>query len=265
MGVHLMECSGNPRSASFGMISAARWSGVPVEEVLRRLPDDSADKHALSSQDQKQILISGFDEFTSHSDNSLPGASWIFNLSQLISAGAFFATHMNGDKLNVDHGYPVRLLVPNWYGCTCIKWVNQIKIVGHFERSTAHMREFATRTQQIGVPELASDFLPASIDRAAMPIRIEKWRIQSTLVHRIIGISWGQNFSDENLAIRFLEKQAYTPVKEYEHIKDSSWSFWAFDWQPQEPGLYNIQLCVNKQSTQTRRLDQGYYNRSVLV
>ena len=36
---------------------------------------------------------------------------------------------MNGAPLPRDHGLPVRLLMPGWYGCTCIKWVDEIRFV----------------------------------------------------------------------------------------------------------------------------------------
>ena len=35
-GAHLLECAGNARTAHFGLMSAARWTGVPLERVLRR-------------------------------------------------------------------------------------------------------------------------------------------------------------------------------------------------------------------------------------
>ena len=37
---------------------------------------------------------------------------------------------MNGEPLPPDHGMPVRLVVPGWYGCAWIKWVNGIRLVG---------------------------------------------------------------------------------------------------------------------------------------
>ena len=37
---------------------------------------------------------------------------------------------MNGEPLPLDHGRPVRLAVPGWYGCAWIKWVNEIRLVG---------------------------------------------------------------------------------------------------------------------------------------
>ena len=87
------------------------------------------------------------------------------------ATGAFLATQMNGADLPRDHGFPVRLVVPNWYGCTCIKWVSQIDIVADDEPSTTQMREFAARTHQDGMPDLARDFQSPVIDLAGADLR----------------------------------------------------------------------------------------------
>ena len=64
----------------------------------------------------------------SASGRSIPGASWVFPLDTLDKLGAFLAVRMNGEPLPLDHGAPVRLVVPGWYGCAWIKWVNEIRL-----------------------------------------------------------------------------------------------------------------------------------------
>ena len=44
---------------------------------------------------------------------------------------ALLATHMNGSVLPPDHGYPVRLVVPHWYGSDWIKWVDSVTVTDH--------------------------------------------------------------------------------------------------------------------------------------
>src|SRR5579862_3027244 len=167
-GRHLLECSGNVRDAHFGMLSVADWSGAPVSAVLDSLRVQAAAAH---------ILISGFDRYPDTSSTSEPGASWIFPIEELKSSKAFFATAMNGSPLPRDHGAPVRLVVPGWYGCTCIKWVDQIQLLGDDALTTSQMREFASRTMQQGVPEHVRDYRSPRIEQAAMPIRVEKWLV----------------------------------------------------------------------------------------
>jgi DMSO/TMAO reductase YedYZ molybdopterin-dependent catalytic subunit len=159
-----MECAGNPRTLHFGLISAANWAGIPLAKVLPRVEPRSG---------ASWVLISGFDRHSQPSEHSMPGASWIFTREQMESAGAFLATEMNGQPLPPDHGFPIRLVAPGWYGCTCIKWVSEIAMVDEAAPATGQMREFAERTHQAGTPELARDFQPATIDLAAMPVRVE--------------------------------------------------------------------------------------------
>ena len=115
-GVHLLECSGNPRRRSFGLMSACEWGGIPAADLLELT-------RPLSSA--TRVLIGGFDKHTSRG-GGVPGASWVFDPGDLEAAGAFFATHMNGERLPDDHGYPIRLFIPGWYGCAAAKWVDRL-------------------------------------------------------------------------------------------------------------------------------------------
>jgi DMSO/TMAO reductase YedYZ molybdopterin-dependent catalytic subunit len=89
------------------MMSTAEWSGVTVMEVLER---------AKSKGQASRVLVSGFDTYAKKSASSVPGASWIFSMEELKASGAFLATELNGVELTKDHGAPLRLMVPGWYG-----------------------------------------------------------------------------------------------------------------------------------------------------
>ncbi len=51
--------------------------------------------------------------------------------------------------------------------------------------------------------KLAKDFEAANIDLAAMPIRVEQWRVGGKVVYRVIGILWGGEKQTNGLDIRF--------------------------------------------------------------
>jgi DMSO/TMAO reductase YedYZ molybdopterin-dependent catalytic subunit len=255
-GTHLMECAGNPRGYQFGLLSAANWSGIPLATVLQRAKSRSKDN---------LVLISGFDQHSQLSKQSMAEASWIFTRDQLESSGAFLATEMNGVPLTPDHGFPVRLVMPGWYGCTCIKWVNKIELVDGAVSATSQMREFAQRTHQTGIPDLARDFRPATIDLAAMPVRIEKWRIGEQIEYRLVGILWGGTRCTSALMIRFKPKTDYVPVESYDHRTTATWTLWTHVWRPNVPGKYWIQLRVADSHVPTRRLDAAYYTRKVIL
>jgi DMSO/TMAO reductase YedYZ molybdopterin-dependent catalytic subunit len=255
MGLHLMECAGNSRSGHFGMLSAADWDGVPVQQVLQNT------KKASSAR----VLISGFDRYFTESRSSIPGASWIFAADQLKTSGAFLATKMNGQPLIPDHGAPVRLLVPGWYGCACIKWVNEISFVPDDAPATSQMREYASRTMQTGVPVLAKDYRPARIDLAAMPIRIEKWFVHGKIKFRVAGIQWGGTGRIEGLEIRFNPEENFVPVEDFQIGANDLWHFWSHVWTPQASGKYFIRLRPKGANVVAKRLDTGFYERVVEI
>jgi len=262
-GIHLLECSGNGPGGGHGLLSAARWAGISFRELLKKvqvLPPAT------------RVLVSGFDEYPEGTPNtslSKPGAGWVFTFDDLDSFGAFLATEMNGEPLPLDHGFPVRLIVPRWYGCCDIKWVNEVVLVNDEEPATSQMTEFATRTHQNGTPALAKDFVPATMDHAAMPIRVEKWRTNGKssyrVVYRIWGILWGGESPRNDLLIRFGD-EPYVPVQSCPLPETTAtWSLWSHAWTPRAPGKYKIQLQLADGSVRKRRLDSGYYARSVEV
>jgi DMSO/TMAO reductase YedYZ molybdopterin-dependent catalytic subunit len=255
-GLHLMECSGNAVFGHFGMLSVADWTGTPVSEILAS---------AKIEKPSSRVLISGFDRYPIASTTSLPGASWIFTVDELQSSKAFFATEMNGSSLTKDHGAPVRMVVPGWYGCTCVKWVNEVTLVGEDAPATSQMREFADRTNQQGVPKLAREYRPAIIEQAAMPIRIEKWRVDDKINYLVHGIAWGGSRPVSGLEIRFNPEEDFVAVDDFKQTVNDPWTFWTHRWTPKAPGVYSLQLRVKDRSVPSKRLDDGYYVRSVEI
>jgi DMSO/TMAO reductase YedYZ molybdopterin-dependent catalytic subunit len=251
LGTHLMECSGNTRSAHFGMMSIAAWHGVPLREIL-----DVAGTRSPGAR----VLVSGFDEYQEESMDSVPGASWIFSREELLSARAFLATQMGGHPLTTDHGAPVRLLVPGWYGCVCIKWVKRIELVPEDAPATSQMQEYAGRTLQTGVPPLARDYRPAIMGAAAMPVRVEKWRAGGKIRYRIIGIRWGSVGPSPGCEIRFNPEEPFVRVASVKSLAGGDWSCWSHDWIP--PGAKKFTIRLRVEAPDTRKLDAGYYDRS---
>ncbi len=256
MGLHVLECSGNG-GPSFGLMSAAQWGGVPVMEVLDRL---SIDPEATA------VEVRGFDDHSvpSIGGHSTPGAAWIFTFDQLASAGAFFATEMNGEPLPNDHGAPVRLYVPGWYGCSCIKWVNSLRFVDDSEPATGQMREFATRTHQPRSATLASEFLPAMMDQAAMPVRVEKWRVDGAIVYRVYGILWGGQRPTDPLILGWGGDANQLLIETCPpHAMNAMWTVWQTAWRPSRTGDHSLRMRIEDPSIDTNRLDTGYYARNV--
>lgn len=256
-GTVLLECSGNGGGAFFGMLSTADWDGVPLMALL----DATAKRLPAATR----VLVSGFDEHSQTSAHSKPGASWIFTLGELAETGAFLATRMNGAPLPPDHGFPLRLVVPGWYGCTCIKWVNAISLVDDQALATSQMLEFASRTMQNGAPMLARDYLPAEIDQTAMPVRIEEWTVGGVTKYRILGLAWGGKRPTDALSIRMNPELPFERVTRCAPITaattTATWSWWSYAFEAPRKATYEMRLRADDSSIRTRRLDSGFYAR----
>jgi DMSO/TMAO reductase YedYZ molybdopterin-dependent catalytic subunit len=257
MGVHLIECAGNNDPNNFGLLSAAEWSGVPLTEVTGHLgPTGSS----------RGVVVTGLDDESQAARSSKAGASWVLSWAEIAERGAFLATGMNGGPLPLDHGAPVRLVVPGWYGCSWIKWVTDIRLAASEEPATPQMREFAGRTHQDGLPDLARDYQAPAIDVAATPVRVERRRIDGRLAYRIVGIVWGGTRPVSDLLIRFDSRAPWTPLRVCPPpASHSAWSLWTHTWNPAAPGTYSISIKTADPAIRTRRLDMFFYTRRVRI
>lgn len=125
-----LECAGNGRFMlapavpgeqwRLGAVSTAEWTGVPLVEVLDRCGVRS---------DAREVLFRGADHgFVDDRDDSIRFERSL-SLDVARDSGALLAYAMNGDEIPVRHGYPVRLVVPRWYGVASVKWLTDIELV----------------------------------------------------------------------------------------------------------------------------------------
>jgi DMSO/TMAO reductase YedYZ molybdopterin-dependent catalytic subunit len=277
-GPVLLECSGNAAELKFGLLSVAEWAGIPIEKII---------KLAHPTEKAKAILIKGFDDDSHLPDNgppyathSYPTCSWIFPIETLVNAGAFLATQMNGAPLPKDHGAPVRLIIPNWYGCTEVKWVNEIKFVDGNEKATWQMLEFSNRTHQelrptprgfkhqFG-PEYARDYKPGTIDQTALPVRVEQWRVDRKILYRIVGITWGGPNRSEKLKIRLSAAGGMSAFSSVDFCKaqtsNSQYGIWTLAFTARRKGYCGIHVLLNDPKVSSRRLNRGDYDRGVFI
>ena len=267
-GPVLLECSGNDRDMRYGLVSVADWAGIPIKEII---------KQAQPTSKARAILVNGFDGDSHlpltqppYKTHSWPTCSWVFTIDQLLQAGAFLATHLNGAPLPKEQGAPVRLVVPGWYGCVEVKWVNQIKFVDDNEPATLQMQEFASRTfQSLRIdesnpqppgrpPTLAREYRPATIDQVAIPVRVEAWKLDGKTEYRVLGITWGGAKRSDKLQIRFVHGNApkYQSVQ-FCQSKTSSpaYGIWCHRWQPNARGGYWIEMRMTDRKIRARKMN----------
>jgi len=127
--VAVNQCSGNsrgffqPRVAGGqlgnGAMGCARWHGVPLKAVL-----DMAGVQAGA----KQVVFGGLDGPVM---DTTPDFAKALDLDHARDGEVMLAYGMNGEDLPVLNGFPLRLIVPGYYGTYWVKHVNEITVLDH--------------------------------------------------------------------------------------------------------------------------------------
>jgi DMSO/TMAO reductase YedYZ molybdopterin-dependent catalytic subunit len=123
-----LECAGNgrallqPRPVSqpwlTGAVGTADWTGTPLAPLL--------DEAGLDT-DAVDVVFTGADHGIERGveqdyQRALP-------LDAALDADVLLAYEMNGAPLPIQHGYPVRLIVPGWYGMAHVKWLCAVTVL----------------------------------------------------------------------------------------------------------------------------------------
>ncbi len=127
--VAVLECSGNSRGffeprvsggqAGNGLMGCARWKGVPLKAVLEK---------AGVKATAKQVAFNGAEDPVFP---ATPDFIKALDLGHAADGEVMLAWEMNGKELPILNGYPVRLIVPGWYGTYWMKHLVDIEVIDH--------------------------------------------------------------------------------------------------------------------------------------
>jgi DMSO/TMAO reductase YedYZ molybdopterin-dependent catalytic subunit len=148
-----LECAGNgraqisPRYPSIPWVeegvSTAEWTGVPLAEVLRA---------AGLRDDVRELVFRGADRGIDRGVEHPFARS--LGPAEAMRDDVLLAYAMNGAPLPPQHGYPLRLVVPRWYGMASVKWLERIEALERpFDGvQQAHSYHFRAAAGERGVP-----------------------------------------------------------------------------------------------------------------
>ena len=142
-----LECAGNgralyePRPVSqpwlLEAVGNAEWAGISVGSLLEEagIRDGAVD-----------VAFAGLDhglegEVEQDYERGLP-------LAEATRPNLILAFEMNGQPLPPQHGYPLRLIVPGWYGMASVKWLTRIQILDHPFEGYQNARAYRWRTNE---------------------------------------------------------------------------------------------------------------------
>ena len=224
-----LECAGNgrarltPRPISqpwlVEAVSTAEWTGTPLAGVLAECGlDGKAIEIVFTGQDRG---VQGGDEHDYARSLSVTDAQ---------RPEVLLAYEMNGRPLEPQHGFPLRLVVPGWYGMTSVKWLNSIEAVAQpftgYQQSPAYHYTTSPdvegvavdriRPRALMVPPGIPDFFSRSrlADAGDVTIRGRAWSGQGAITGVELGIDG-----------RWSAAELDAPVGEF------AWRGWSATWQ----------------------------------
>jgi sulfane dehydrogenase subunit SoxC len=262
-----MECAGNgralmpPRAESQpwldGAVGNAEWTGTPLRPIL--------DEAGLRP-DAAELVFTG-------ADHGIQGDveqdyQWGFPLADIVRDDVLLAYGMNGRPLPPQHGYPVRLVVPDWYGMCSVKWLRRITAVAEpfdgFQLSAYQLRQTAdgpgervTRksVRALMVPPGFSDFPQRRriVDAGPCPLVGRAWSGWGHVARVEISVDGGTTWADAELGPR--------------PGSSSTWRSWSSDWDA-GPGEHELVVRATDEAGNTQPLDPawnhgGFMNNAV--
>jgi DMSO/TMAO reductase YedYZ molybdopterin-dependent catalytic subunit len=235
-----LECAGNgrallePRPVSqpwlMEAVGTAEWTGTPLRPIL---------EETGVLEDGAEVVFTGLDrgiqgEVEHDYARSLP-------LADALDDDVLLAYEVNGQPLPPQHGFPLRLIVPGWYGMTHVKWLRSIEVTAEpfrgWQQDVAyHLRESEEeqgspvtriRPRSLMVPPGIPDFLTRERFLAAGECMLEgrAWSGTAPVERVELSVDGGRSWSDAALGA--------APVSRY------AWRGFSFAWDA-EPGEHEL-------------------------
>jgi len=236
-----MECAGNgralmaPRPVSqpwhAEAIGTAEWAGTP----LRGLLEDAGVK-----DDAIEILFTGL-------DRGVQGdvVQWYqrsLTVQEAMRSEVLLSYEMNGRPLEPQHGYPLRLLVPGWYGMTSVKWLAGIEAIAEpFEgyQMTGSYR-YSQSLDELGEPVSLIN-VRALMVPPGIPDFMTRVRLVAAGTATISGRAWAGRLDVSRVDVSTDGGATWSKASLGDPVSPYAWRPWRFEWEA-KPGRYT--LCV---------------------
>ena len=262
-----LECAGNgrallaPRPLSqpwlTEAVSTGEWTGVPLQAVLAE---------AGLREEAVELLFSGLDRGIDGGVEQRYERS--LERSEALSDEVLLAYGLNGGPLPVQHGFPLRLIVPGWYGMAHVKWLGAITALTEpfegYQQSVAYRLYDAkgkpgapvTRMlpRSLTVPPGVPDFMTRERFLDPGPCRLEgrAWSGCAPVARVEVSVDGGSTWEDAQLEAP---------------LADSAWRGWSYDWNA-VPGTYFVSSRAtdgagNRQPIEAPWNLKGYANNAI--
>ena len=232
-----LECAGNGRARLFPRpisqpwlneaVGTAVWTGTSLAGVLA---DCSLGAETV------ELVFTGADHGTEKGFEHDYARS--LQVADALRPEVLLAYEMNGRPLEPQHGFPLRLLVPGWYGMTHVKWLTHIEAVGEpfdgYQQRTAYY--YRRDADDPGVP--VTRIRPrALLAPPGFPDFLTRQRTVERGLVRISGRAWSG--SAPVVRVELGVDGVWTDARLGELLGPYAWRAWSADWNA-TPGAHTL-------------------------
>ena len=247
-GVELIagfECSGNGRRRVQGLVSNGRWTGVPLRAVL-----DQAGVRA----DAREFVFFGAD----HGAENVEFRSQTYTVDQqfgrslpredALAPEPLLAYALNGAPLTKHQGFPLRLIVPGWYGVANVKWLSQIHVQAEEYLGKFQARWYRTLRGQTIDGELK--WTERAITRMQLKSIVARVTRRGGQ-HTILGFALNDGTPLKSIEVRVDDGPWQAARMDPATSAKYSWKLFTFAWNDATPGEHTL---VSRATDVTGRL-----------
>jgi DMSO/TMAO reductase YedYZ molybdopterin-dependent catalytic subunit len=233
-----LECAGNGRRAfdppaegerfGYGVVSTAVWTGVPLRTLL-----EAADPRP----GVREILFAGAD---CGPNAEAGGVTMAFErglpVERAMHPDTLLAYAMNGEVLPPTHGFPVRLVVPGWYGVTAVKWLVRITALA------APFTGFFQRERYVIPHPRRGDSGDVTVTplTAIQPRSLLIWPPDGATLpqgsHVLRGLAWSGRTPVARVEVSVDEGQSWRAAEWTSEPARYAWRTWGYRWEAARAG-----------------------------
>jgi DMSO/TMAO reductase YedYZ molybdopterin-dependent catalytic subunit len=250
-----LECSGN-HGVPFGIgfVGNARWAGTPLAPLLKKAGlRKEAIEVVFYGVDRAPLTIGDNTGITGGGQTGTvvtdAGGALDLTMTERFARGMsvdealdprnLLCYEMNGVPLPPEHGFPVRLIAPGWYGVANVKWLTNIHVSDQRYAGQFMARDYVTIREEQRDGEPVWTFSTVRHDRLkSAPARV----VQRGGRHAVLGVAWGAPIAAVEVRIDdgpWMPARLFGPGAHH-GSRGLAWTFWSFNWGTPPPGEHRV-------------------------
>ena len=232
------ECSGNSPRGMQGLSSCGRFTGVRLRDVLRRVG---------VSDNAREVVFFGADkgnEDVVFRQNTLKVQQQFarsITLENAMKPEPILAWSLNGQPLGRDHGFPLRVIMPGWYGVANVKWLSEIHLQENRFLGNYQARWYRTVRAIGGTGELtdpATQFVESEVSKLNLKSVVARVR-KSADAHTIHGFVLNDGTPLRSVEVKVddgpWQRATLDPAN-----TQYSWKLFSYRWTGATPGEHTL-------------------------